>query len=245
MKTKTVLFYSLLAASSQAVVILSEFEPNPAGADPDQGMVELAGGTPGAAFDYYLVSIENDGFNGTIDRSANIMGSFDGNGLAVVSVPDLENPSFTAVLIDIGGGFAVDFAIGDDLDPADDGTLTLPSSWSIVDAVGISDEAGDDGSLYGSILGGNDIFYNGQFEPLLVFREGSTGDWYQTVTIDFGGPTERVGAFAATPDGELTRLNFLGGSLAPTYGSVNPVIPEPSTALLSGFAFLGLLRRRR
>ena len=148
-------------------------------------------------------------------------------------------------LLDIGGGDAVDFSIGDDLDPANDGNLVLPTSWSVLDAVGISDSTRDDTVLYGGSLGGTDILYNGEFEPLLVFREGSTGDWFQTVTIDFNDPTQRVGAFAATPAGEISAAAF-GGSLDPTFGSLNPtLIPEPSTALLGGLAALGLLRRRR
>jgi hypothetical protein len=164
----------------------------------------------------------------------------------VVTVPDWENPTNTAVLVDIGGGLASDFAIGDDLDPTDDGNLVLPGSWSVLDAVGVSDNAGDDASLYGEILGGSNINYNGQFEPLLVFREGSTGEWYQTVTIDFGEATERVGAFSATPSGEITAESFVGGSIDPTFGAVNPtLIPEPSASLLGSLALLGLLRRRR
>ena len=243
---KAVYLPCFLAASSQAAVVISEFEPNPAGTDPANPDFEIAGGTPGVAFDYYVVSLENDGYNGTVDRSSRIQGVFDANGIGRASIPDLENPSNTVVLLDIGGGDAVDFSIGDDLDPANDGNLILPASWSVLDAVGISDSTRDDDVLYGDLLGGTDILYNGEFEPLLVFREGSTGDWFQTVTIDFNDPTQRVGAFAATPAGELSEAAF-GGSLDPTFGSVNPtfLIPEPSTALLGGLAALGLLRRRR
>lgn len=242
---KAVYLPCLLAASAQAAVVISEFEPNPAGTDPTNPDFEIAGGEPGAAFDYYVVSLENDGYNGTIDRSSRIQGVFDANGIGRATIPDLENPSNTVALLDIGGGDAVDFSIGDDLDPANDGNLVLPTSWSVLDAVGISDSTRDDPVLYGGRLGGTDILYNGEFEPLLVFREGSTGDWFQTVTIDFNDPTQRVGAFAATPAGEISEAAF-GGSLDPTFGSLNPtLIPEPSTALLGGLAALGLLRRRR
>jgi len=242
---KIVITSSFLVVCSQAAVVFSEFEPNPAGGDPSDSTFELAGGVPSASFDYYIVSLENDGFNGRIDRSARVTGTFDVAGLASVTTPDLENPTFTALLVDIGGGDSADFSIGDDLDAADDGNLILPTSWTILDAVGVSDEVDDDSVLYGETLGGSNILHNGEFEPLLVFRDGSTGDWYQTVTIDFGSPEERVGAYAATPAGELTAANF-GGSLAPTYGTVNPTfVPEPSTALLGGIALLGLFRRRR
>lgn len=243
---KPIVYSCFIAASAQATVVISEFEPNPAGQDPGDLQFEIGGGTPGDPFDYYVVSIENDGFNGTIDRSSRITGNFDANGLGVATIPDLENPSFTVVLVDIGGGDATDFSTGDDLDALNDGTLTLPGSWTVMDALGVSDSGSDDASLYGETLGGVNALYNGQFEPLLVFREGSTGDWYQTVTIDFGDPTQRVGAFAANPSGEITPGEFVGGSLDPTFGSVNPtLIPEPSTALLGSLALLGLLRRRR
>lgn len=242
---KAVYLPCLLAASAQAAVVISEFEPNPAGTDPTNADFEIAGGEPGAAFDYYVVSLESDGRNGTIDRSSRIQGVFDANGIGRSTIPDLENPSNTVALVDIGGGDAVDFSIGDDLDPGNDGNLVLPTSWSVLDAVGISDSTNDNSALYGGSLGGTNILYNGVFEPLLVFREGSTGDWFQTVTIDFNDPTQRVGAFAATPAGEISEAAF-GGSLDPTFGSLNPtLIPEPSTALLGGLAALGLLRRRR
>lgn len=242
---KTAYLTCLLAASAPAAVVISEFEPNPAGGDPADVSFEISGGTPGSPFDYYVVSLENDGFSGLIDRSSRITGNFDGSGIGVATIPDLENPSNTVVLLDIGGGDAADFAIGDDLDPLDDGNLVLPASWNVLDAVGVSDSAGDDAVLYGATLGGTDILYNGEFEPLLVFRDGATGDWYQTVTVDFGLPSERVGAFAATPEGEITPGLF-GGSLDPTFGATNPVlVPEPSTVLLGGLAALGLIRRRR
>ncbi len=160
--------------------------------------------------------------------------------------PDLENPSFTIVLVELTA--AQDFAIGDDLDAADDGTLVLPASWDVIDSVGVSDSAADDTVLYSSGLGGSDILYNGEFEPLLVFRDASTGDWYQTVTVDFGGANEHIGTFAASGGTELDEAGFTASPDTSTFGSVNPSfvgVPEPSTALLSGVALLGLLRRRR
>ena len=91
-------------------MLISEFEPNPAGADPATADFEISGGTPMATFDFWVISLENDGFGGTIDRANNITGTYDASGIGVASIGDLENPSFTVALIDTGGA-----ALGDDL----------------------------------------------------------------------------------------------------------------------------------
>ena len=245
---KFTLLSALLVASSHAAVVISEFEPNPAGGDPPDTTFELAGGTPLEAFDYWILSVENDGFNGAVDRAAQVTGSFDANGLAVVTTPDLENPSNTVVLLTLGAGAADPVQGTDDLDPANDGVLVIPTGWNVVDAVGVSDSANDDASLYGELLGGSNILYNGEFEPLVVFRDGSTGDWFQSVTVDFGSPDQRIGTFAATGGPELGDENFSVSPDAPTFGAVNgsfTAVPEPSTALLGGLGLLALIRRRR
>ena len=241
---KKTFFSALLVTSSQAMIVISEFEPNPAGGDPATASVELSGGTPGAAFDLWLLSLENDGYAGTVDRSTNIMGTFDASGFAVATIGDLENPSFTVTLVEATNPIAT----GTDIDPADDGVLVIPPDWTIHDAVGVSDSVADDSVLYGAALGGADILYNGEFEPLLVFRDGTNGDWYQTVNVDFGGANEHIGTFPAAGGTEVNEAGFDASPDAPTYGMTNPSfvgVPEPSTALLSGLAMLGLLRRRR
>ena len=167
-------------ATPSSAQLISEFEPNPAGGDPDDTTFELSG-MSGDAFDFFILSLENDGFAGTVDRAANVTGTFDANGLAVVTVPDLENPSFTVVLTDSFTGME-----GDDLDALDDGTLDLSSVGTILDAIGVSDETDDDSTLYAGRIGGTDILFNGEFEPLSVFRDGTTGELYNTVTVDFG-----------------------------------------------------------
>lgn len=223
--------------------VFSEFEPNPPGADPAESTFELAG-TAGASFDFFILSLENDGFNGTVDRAANVVGTFDSNGLAVVQTPDLENPSFTVVLTDSFTG-----AIGDDLDLNDDGNLDLSSLGNILDAVGVSDIAGDDATLYGEILGGTDIFFNGAFEPLSVFRSGSTGEFFQTVTLDFGTPEERIGVFTAGGV-EVDAAEFDFDPTATSFGAINSTstavaIPEPTSLALIPFAIGALAARRR
>ena len=223
--------------------LISEFEPNPAGTDPADTTFELSG-TPSAMFGFYILSIENDGIDGNVDRSANVSGTFDANGLAVVTVPDLENPSFTVVLSENA------IAIGTDLDADDDGAIDDVSLFGTVfDSVGVSDAAGDDATLYSTGLGGSSILFNGAFEPLNVFRDASTGQFFQTVTVDFGLPTQRVAIFPAGGGAEVSASLFTGGDpLATTFGAINPsfAVPEPSSmALLGLIGLAGLVRRRR
>jgi len=229
---------ALMAVANPASAdLISEFEPNPAGADPATVSVELSDGTPSAAFDLWLISIDNDGFDGNIDRAANVMGTYDANGLAVVSVPDLENPSFTYVLTDSFTG-----STGDDIDPNNDGTmLDLTSFGTILDAVGIADGTGAAMTLYGGLIGGVDLGYTGD-EPGLVFRDASTGSFFAinepndgTIYDQSGAPVS--GTFDSTP------------TLAGTFGSINPTltaaVPEPSALTLLGLASIVLVTRRR
>ena len=243
---KRMLFCALVVAVSMTSVtnaqLLNEFEPNPAGGDPSTQMVEISGAA-NTSFDLWILSIENDGFNGQVDRATNVSGMYNAMGLASVTIGDLENPSNTVILTDSFTG-----SVGDDLDPMDNGTLDLTSLGTIFDAVGVSDNAGDDGSLYGAILGGTDILFNGEFEPLNVFRDSINGDWYQTVTVNFGAPDQFIGVFEAGA-GPLVNPNFFNADpTSTTFGSVNPGftgVPEPSSALILCLGLAGLARRRR
>ena len=164
--------------------------------------------------------------------------------MAVVTVPDLENPSFTVLLSENT------VALGTDLDPTDSGMLDVSALGVIMDSVGVSDATADDGGLYSDFLGGSSILFNGEFEPLGVFRDLSTGEWFQYVTVDFGGPNERIGVFAANGGPELDPADFTGGDpTGTTFGAINPTfvgIPEPgSIAVLGMFALTALVRRRK
>ena len=188
---------------------ISEILGNPPGLDPDTQEVELLG-TPGAAFDLWLVSIESDpGANqGTVDRAENVTGTYDANGRAVVTIADLENPSNTLVLCDNFTG-----TIGTtDVDTDDDGMIDDSSTIvGFQDAISIIEDVDDPG--YGTELGGDDFIANGNSsDPLIVFRDGTTGTWYAVDTdlmvYDTSGAVV-TGTFDLDPT-------------ISTFGSVNP-----------------------
>lgn len=207
--------------------IINEFQPNAAGADPDPMSVELKG-TPAASFSGFLISIESDGPLGIVDRSAAVSGTFDANGLLVVNIPDLENPSFTFVLCSDDPGVTTD------LDGDDDGTFEdLSSLGTVYDAIGIPDNAAD--ALitldYATQLGGVSFTYTGD-EPGLVFRDGTSDDWFalnephdDTTIYDIDANTLSSSDFNSAP--------ALGG----TFGAINPIYTmptEPSLILIDG-----------
>ena len=200
-----------------ATTCINEFEPNPTGGDPGDVSFEISG-TPNQAFNLAIVSVENDGPDGRVDRASNVSGTFDGNGLAVVTIPDLENPSFTVILAE---GFTGTPGTTD-IDTNDDGTPDdLTAFTGIVDALGVSDSAGDDVTLYGDDLGGVNLAFNGITEPFLAFRDGSSGEFYSLV--DDGGTT-RVFDVAGTevPGNEFTPDLSAVANTFNTFGSANP-----------------------
>ena len=219
--------------------MISEFQPNPEGGDPATVQFELSG-TAGASFDLWILSIESDGTSGivgTVDRAANVMGTYDSNGLAVVDIPDLENPSFTVLLTDSFGG-----AIGDDLDTDDDGFFDTTPWGVLMDAIGVPDTTGE--TLYGANAGFVDFAFTGS-EPILTFREATTGQW-----IAVNPDLSIIGA-----DGTVySAADFdVDPTAGPTFGSVNPAfvnaIPEPSTNIaclaVLGMAIFGAAVVRR
>ncbi|MEL6209325.1 MAG: hypothetical protein AAFR44_03950, partial [Pseudomonadota bacterium] len=144
-------------------VSINEIQPNPNGQDASTQQIELLG-TAGASFSGVLLSIESDGPNGTVDRLSTINGTFDANGLLVVDINDLENPSNTLILLDSFSG-----SLGDDLDVDGDGMLdasALSAFGTVYDAVGIADSPADESSLYASQVGGTNLAYSGD-EPQL------------------------------------------------------------------------------
>jgi hypothetical protein len=197
-------------------VTINEFEPNPTGSDPAEDEVELKG-TPNTSFDLWILSIESDSGNpGVVDRVNNVTGTFDANGIAIATIEDLENPSFTLVLCDNFTG-----EIGDDLDTNGDGTVDVDLTvlGNVLDAIGIPDNTGDEANLYGAQLGGADFKFTGS-EPVLVFRDGTTDAWYALNNLE----STEVLSIAAEP---LPVANFNTSPASFTFGSTNPIYTEP------------------
>jgi hypothetical protein len=233
----------LIAAAAAAVFtaaasgqVINEFSSNPAGTDPADQDIELLG-NPGASFAGTLITIESDSNDpGTIDSVNEVNGAFDASGLAVVRIPDFENPAFTFVLLD---GTGLGLSVGTDLDTDDDGTPeSAPAGLNVLDAIGVPDSASSD-VVYGAALGGTDFAFTGA-EPELLFRDSGTGTLYAVNDLD---STTDIEAFAA--DG--TAVLFSAFDLdprVPTFGSINPAVPEPASLGLLAAAGLGLIRRR-
>ncbi len=203
--------------------LISEFQPNPAGSDPATQTIELSGPS-GQSFSAWLLSIESDqgGSAGTVDRVFQISGAFDASGILTVEVPDLENPSFTYVLVDEFTG-----SVGDDFDTDNDGVLDIDPALlgitEVYDAIGIPDSEVDENFVYGVQLGGVDFSFTGA-EPARVFRSGSEGDLYAVNVIgdaevfDTNGNVISVSEFTENP------------ADATNFGEVNASFVAPASA---------------
>jgi hypothetical protein len=238
-KSLVVLCPVMLVGNAQAVLI-NEFQPNPSGGDPANVSIELLGPS-GTSFSGNILSIESDFPGATIDRATSISGVFDSNGLLTVTIPDLENPSFTAVLVD---GFTG--SIGDALDTNSDGALDLNPWNSVLDAIGVPDSVSDQSWIYGAQLGGQNFAYTGD-EPQLIFRDGQTLLWY-AINDPAGTDAYDINA------NPVARSLFDIDPESTTFGAVNPslvdpsAVPVPAAAWLFGTAlvgFVGMSRRRK
>lgn len=186
--------------------LISEFQPNPDGADPATTSVELSGAA-GAAFSVIISSIEADTVPGTVDRRSEVSGTFDGNGLAVVSIPDFENPSFTLVL-------------SSDAPPIGTTVFDATGFGTVYDAVGVPDGVADEANILGAVFGGVDFTFTGS-EPELIFRDASVGDFYAVNDPNTGQVIALNGAI------------FLGSDFTPdatgaadTFGAINPTLGD-------------------
>tara|TARA_R110002049_G_scaffold4601_5_gene32562 strand:+ start:780194 stop:780928 length:735 start_codon:yes stop_codon:yes gene_type:complete len=230
----------IVSASTSQAGIFSEFQPDAApGVDPSTQLFEISG-MAGLSFSGSILSIDSDPLQaGRIERVLDVSGAFDANGLLVVEVADLQNPSFTVALVEGFTGM-----LGDDLDSDNDGLLDdLASLGTIHDALGIADSIDDESFLYGTQLGGQDFSFTGG-EPGLVFRDASVGDWF-AVSLPADGTILDINGNDVSG-----QRNFAGGDpLVSSFGVINPgavAVPEPST--LTFFASMILVtgtRRRR
>ena len=221
--------------------IISEFQSNPAGMDPALQTIELSG-TAGMAFtDWTIFTIDSDvssgAFIGTLDRLTTFSGQFDANGLFTVDVLDLENPSFILALSTSGFTASLD----DDLDTDGDGLIdaaALASLGNVTDAIEISDNTGDADANYTTQLIGSEVSFAGD-EPELVFREGSTGQFF-AVNVD--QITDLDGNLYDVSDFDIDPLSTTFGAFNPT---LITAIPEPSSIALLGVISIGCMVQRR
>jgi hypothetical protein len=173
---------------------------------------------------------------------------------------DIENLSFTAMVVNIGSGIAPIW--GSQLDANNDGNLELPTGWSILDSIGVGD-GGTTDRLYGAVnfsgAASGTVTSNGGLLQYLNFSEveylarvgESTGntllDW-AVADIGFTAPGTIVDSIVNGQDsstGVQESFNIAAGTrIVDTLGSANPV-PEPSSAALLGLGFLALLGVRR
>jgi hypothetical protein len=227
---------SFAATPAALAVSINEIQPNPNSADPTEQQIELLG-VAGSSFTGVLLSIESDpgGSLGSVDRLSNISGTFDANGLLVVDIADLENPSNTLILLDSFSG-----ALGDDIDLDNDGVAdSFGSFGTVLDAVGIADAVGDEMNLYAEQFGGVDLAYSGD-EPQLIFRDSISLMWYAIndpagdEAFDMFGNSVSFDAFNFDPSND-------------TFGDINPtLVPVPAAVWMfaSALATLGFRRRK-
>ena len=225
---------SVEAANTCVNAKINEFQPNPIGSDPDttiEIICDDADNGNGSNFSGWIVSVESDedGKQGTVDRAAQFTGTFDANGLIVMTMDDLENPSFTLVLMeDFTGTKGIT-----DIDADNDGIADDTSTFlNVYDAIGITDTSSADEPLYGQQLGGADLPFTGAAEgkePSLVYRDSVNVQVFYVV----GDPATSVKKIDGSTVTDLTQADFFGQDpFQPAFGSINPsssiVAPTPS-----------------
>ena len=212
-------FGALNPTTSLFTAQINEFEPNPFGADPPNQPIELLG-FPFSTFFGCIVAVDCDDDNLIIDKASAVTGMFDRNGLLVVSISDLENPSFILMLLN-----------GDNCPPLGADSTMAINPTNVIDAIGIPDSTFDeDRCKPTSINPALDIFpgftYTGD-QPKLVFRDGATRVWYALNDPPLGVVIRQDGL-------SLVQSDFATGNpFLSSFGQTNPsvdIIIHPPTA---------------
>ncbi|GGG03858.1 hypothetical protein GCM10011344_00240 [Dokdonia pacifica] len=194
-------------------ILISEYQPQ---TTDDPQSIEIIG-EPGESFVGNFIVIEGDTDTseiGVVLSADSFSGTFDANGLLTVTIPNIVGPTHTVVLTTSFSG-----TVGmTDIDDDDDGVADdLTAFGTILDAVGV----GDGGAccpidvLYGTDFGGVNLPSIGSV-PGAIFREGSTGDFFQISTssgaiFDSTGTMIDGSTFDNTP------------TVNGTFGAINPM----------------------
>ncbi|MCD2259449.1 BspA family leucine-rich repeat surface protein [Psychroserpens luteolus] len=197
-------------------ILISEYQPVTFDADTPQ-TIEFKGPAD-ESFSGAFVIIDGDNSRngrGVVTDVSNISGDFNADGILTVTVPNLTNPTHTAVLVSSFSG-TVDVT---DIDTDNDGVADdLSSFGTVFDAVGV----GDGGACcpvsvtYGTDFGGVNLSSIGSI-PGAIFREGSIGDFFQ-ISASNSNIYDNTGTVI---DG--TQFNVVPTE-AGTYGQINPSI---------------------
>lgn len=233
MKNIAIITVAGLAAVAAAGVspLINEVSPNQPGSDPSTQQLEIRGAA-GTMFSGFFYSVESDdqSANGTIDRFETVSGTFDANGLLVVTIADLENPSATYILA--SGGSAM---LGDVVNTGD----IAGQFGTVYDAVNSPDAVGDVSLGYGAALGGLDLGYIGS-EPILIQRDSISGEWLQ---INFAND---VFDAAGNLLGNAADFDPAFDGNVGTFGLANlTVVPAPAALAVLGLGGIAAGRRRR
>ncbi|RNC85008.1 MAG: HYR domain-containing protein [Winogradskyella sp.] len=194
-------------------ILISEYQPV-FGIDEPQ-TIEIKG-EPGESFSGVFVIIDGDNSRngrGVVTDVNTISGDFNADGILTAIVPNLTNPTHTAVLTNSFTGTIDVTDIDDDNDGiADD----LSAFGTIFDAVGVSDGGAccPLDVLYGTDFGGVDLPSIGAI-PSAIFREGSVGDFYLISNFD-GSIYDNSGVDVDASSFDMTPTDV------GTFGSINP-----------------------
>lgn len=181
-----------------AAVVINEFSASTTGADVEY--VELLAEAGADLSGYRVLEIEGDfaagapTVRGVVDEVITFGApDADGRSLASLNPDSLENGTVSLLLVT---GFAG--AVGNDLDPNDDGALELPEGVTLVDSIAIHDGGSGDLAYGGVSLG---VSYDGlAFAPGGASRipdgtdTNSAGDWVRN-DFDLAG----IPGFTGTP----------------------------------------------